>query len=130
MTCSFLSRACWWHAVPRFTHQHRSLRLCSQHASNLSRTDVSNHKASDIFKKGRAFTLERAIDTQLGLDRQLWDTGAFQFSVYPDLPKIMHLSDMLKPRQVQSPSLSSIVGWFHHYHAKSSCKVTSDPLAH
>ncbi len=88
-----------WHAVLRFRHQQYSVRLYSQHSPSTKKEDDSKQKVSDLFAKGRAFTLERAINTQLGLDHQLWDTAAFQFSVYPDLPNFMHWSDLFKPRQ-------------------------------
>jgi len=98
MRCSLLGKACWRHAVPRFRHQLDCVRCCSHQLHSSERKTNYDGRASNVFRKRTAFTLERATDTQLGLDHQLWDTGAFQFSVYPDLPKIMHWSDMLKPR--------------------------------
>ena len=98
MRCSDLTYACWRHAVPPSKVQGASLRRCSQQAATSESNDDSTNTAKDIFKERRAFTLERAINSQLGLDHQLWDTGAFQYSVYPDLPKMMRLSDLLRPR--------------------------------
>ena len=41
-------------------------------------------------------TLERSIGASLGRDAELWSSGAFNVSIYPDLPAVMTWPDLLR----------------------------------
>ena len=102
MRCSRLGNACWRHAAPSLRHQQASLRRQFKSLSVHNTLNSDTKTANDVFKDGKAFSLERAIDTQHERDSQLWESKAFQFSVYPDLPRFMRWSDLLTPRYLSA----------------------------
>ena len=54
------------------------------------------HHASCIFSEGPVLTLERSTGASLAADAQLWQSGSFGVSVYPDLPAALTWSDLLQ----------------------------------
>ena len=66
------------------------LRCLHAHASQLG------DPGADLFANGRMHTLERSIGASLGRDADLWRSGAFQVSIYPDLPAAMTWADLLR----------------------------------
>ena len=51
---------------------------------------------ADLFANRRVLTLERSIGANLGRDADLWRSGAFHVSIYPDLPAAMTWADLLR----------------------------------
>jgi hypothetical protein len=76
-----------------------------------SNASPEHSPSADLFAKGRVLTLERSIGASLGRDAELWSTGAFNVSIYPDLPAVMTWPDLLRhPFRrcfIHQPSISS-----------------------
>ena len=51
---------------------------------------------TDIFREGPILTLERSTGASLAADAQLWQSGSFGVSVYPDLPAALTWPDLLQ----------------------------------
>jgi hypothetical protein len=79
---------------PRFPYQMQAL----NHSFRNNQTLVKAGRALSTNLDGRhpMLCLERAIGERFGADKTLWETGAFDAQVYPDLPFASSWSELLE----------------------------------